>query len=126
MHLSISIAARDRAFSKAMRRVRPKREPFCLAFDSIVLVNPIHESLLLGVSDELAESTVQVVPNKDGFFQVLCGFDTGVSLDASNDSELARMLIEKVAGAVALCPLSAPDRLQFEGMLDRWLTIRLA
>jgi len=51
MKISLSIAAQDRLFSKAIRRVRPNFDELFDAFCQVEITNPIHEAILIGLTD---------------------------------------------------------------------------
>jgi hypothetical protein len=120
MRLSVSIAARNNSFSKAMRRIRPKFSSLFEEFASKELENPIHEAILLGVTDSLGPEEIEVVPNEDGFFQVICGFGDKAPFSPENDAELATMLFNRVRRAVELCPFSRPDAATVLELLQDW------
>lgn len=125
MRLSISFAVKDRVFGKAMRRIRPCFDSLCSEFEALKLDNPIHEIFLLGVTDDLPDCEFREVKNKDGFFQVMCGFDQNASFLQANDEALKLMLFQKIFGAVKLCPFSAPDRQSLNNMLSGWASNKL-
>lgn len=116
MRLSLSVAARQRSFAKAMRRIRPTLEPMLESFAQVVLENPIHEAILVGISDDLPPGYIEEVPNADGFFQVLAGVD-----GAACDDALRTQVIAALKAAIAVCPFSQPDKDAFARMVQRWL-----
>ena len=120
MRLSLSVAAKSNGFSKAIRRIRPKFSTLFAEFEAKELENPIHEAILLGISDSLKEEEIQVIPNKDGFFQVICGFGEQASLSPENDSKLEVMLLNKIENAIQLCPFSKPDKAAMLELLREW------
>ena len=73
MQLRFSVLARNRVFSKAMRRVRTKLQPLLDAFGSIELEHSIHEAILVAITDDQPPQFFEEVENNDGFFQVLAG-----------------------------------------------------
>lgn len=115
MRLSISVAAQNPAFSKQVRRVRPFFDPLIEQFSAVQLVNPIHEAVLLGITDSKSPDFFEEVPNRDGFFQILAG----VAL-VPDDAEFKARLFGVIRKAVDACPFSAPDKKQFLNLLDGW------
>jgi len=120
MRLHISVAAMNNGFSKAMRRIRPKFNSLCAEFESRELENPIHEALLLGITDSLGREEIQVIPNRDGFFQVVCGFGEDNLLSPAHDRELESMLLKRLVLAIEMCPFSEPDRATMLELLNEW------
>lgn len=120
MRLSLSVAAKSNSFSKAIRRIRPKFESLFSEFEAMKLVNPIHEAILLGITDSMGSDELEVVPNKDGFFQVICGFDVQTELSLTDDGELEARLFKKIQNTVELCPFSQPDKVVILDLLHSW------
>lgn len=115
MQLLISVAASDRLFAKAFRRVRPRLDPLCEAFAAVGMINPIHAALLIGLTNDRPPDAYAIVPNRDGFFQVLAGVDP-----LSTDAQLRTAVLEVIRKTVIACPFSEPDREQFLRLLDHW------
>jgi hypothetical protein len=113
MKLSLSIAAESRDFGKAIRRVRPSLNPLIVAFEAFQPRNPIHETLLIGITDGLPHDAIQVIPNRDGFFQVLCGFPSASDFSARNDPTIKHCLVQIILAAVAACPFSSLDKAEY-------------
>src|SRR5690349_14890904 len=120
MRLSWSIATSRRAFGKAMRRIRPTLESLAAEIEAVPIQYPIHEAVLVGITDNRDDMFFEEVPNHDGFFQVLTGFDASVDLTSQNDANLKKMVFDKLRQAVIACPFSRPDREAFEGFFDLW------
>lgn len=114
MQIRCSVLARDRGFSKAMRRVRIKLQPLLDAFDAIELQHPIHEAILVGITDEKEPEFMEEVNNNDGFFQVLAG----CSLRGS-DAQLTEDVFAILLRAVRLCPFTTPDHATLEELFTR-------
>ena len=104
MELRFSVLARDREFAKAMRRIRPRFAPLLEAFARTQLVNPIHEAILVGITDEKEAQFFEEVANRDGFFQILAGVHSNYS-----DLELAKEVFGLLRRAAKTCPFSKPD-----------------
>jgi hypothetical protein len=114
MQLRFSVLARNRAFSKAMLRVRTKLQPLLDAFEATVLDHPIHEAIVVGITDDKGTEFFEEVENSDGFFQVL----SGCSLRGTDD-ELTEDVFEILHRAVRTCPFATPDHGKFEAMFAR-------
>lgn len=125
MRLSLSIAAKSNAFTKAIRRIRPKFDSLFAAFEAKVLNNPIHEAILIGVSDSMNIEEVRIIPNKDGFFQAICGFGEQTSFLPENDRSLELMLVERIQHVVEKCPLTNTDKAMMLTLLRDWATLEL-
>ncbi|MDD0841271.1 hypothetical protein [Pseudomonas sp. Gutcm_11s] len=126
MRLSLSVAARSRAFAKAMRRIRPKFASLFTEFEGMQLANPIHEAILLGISDELDGDEIQITPNSEGFFQVICGFDSKTPFDPENYQILELTLFRIIRSAVETCPFTEPDKRMMLGLINTWAARELA
>jgi hypothetical protein len=114
MDLRLSVLARDRAFSRGMHRIRPRLQPLLDAFRQAELQHPIHEAILVSVTDVKEPGFVQEIENDDGFFQVIIGCRTSRS-----DDELVRVVFEILLQAVRLCPFSTPDHEMFERLFEK-------
>lgn len=115
MKISLSVAAQDRLFSKAVRRIRPSFDPLFEAFSQVEMTDPIHEAILIGLTDAVPAGHFEVIPNRDGFFQVLAGVKGSVV-----DDELKLALFNIVERAVQTCPFSKPDKERFTDFLKDW------
>lgn len=113
MELRFSVLARNREFAKAMRRIRPRFAPLLEAFAQTELVNPIHQAILVGVTDDKGPEFFEEVPNSDGFFQVLAG----VQMPGS-DSILAKEVFGILRRAARACPFSKPDHQTIQVVFD--------
>lgn len=121
MQLSFSVATRSRAFAKAMRRVRSKLQPLLDAFEATALEHPIHQAILVGITDEKGQDFFEEVKNDEGFFQVIVGCCERVT-----EKQLAEDVFEILLRAVRLCPFSRPDHEKFEHLFDRLRPVVLA
>lgn len=115
MRLSLSVAARQRSFAKAMRRIRPTLEPLLESFALVTMEHPIHEAILVGIADGMPPGYFEEVPNADGFFQVLAGVD-----GAACDEALLAQVTAALKAAIAACPFSQPDKDAFARVVQRW------
>jgi hypothetical protein len=113
MKLRLSIAARDRFFGKAMRRIRPSLEPVFERFSEIQLIHPIHSAILVGITDEYGDEHYEEIKNDDGFYQVLIGCRDTWSSGKISDKDLREAVVLKLKTAVSACPFSEPDREKF-------------
>lgn len=114
MQLRFSVLARKRAFSKAMRRIRSRLQPLLDAFEGVELENPIHEAILVGITDDQEPEFFEEIENNDGFFQVMAG----CSLRGTDD-ELAEDVFEILQRAMHLCPFATPDHETLQALFDR-------
>lgn len=114
MQLRFSVLLRDRAFSKAMRRMRPKLQPLLDAFAAAELENPIHEGILVGITDEKESGRIEEVENSDGFFQVLAGCKM-----RGGDAELTEDVIAILRDTVSRCPFARSDHDKLLELFDR-------
>lgn len=115
MRVSLSVAAQDQRLSNAVRRIRPALEPFFVAFSKLEMVDPIHEAILIGLTDSKPSGYFEVIPNEDGFFQVLSGVNAGIA-----DDKLRSMFFDSLVRAVHACPFSKPDKARFISLLAEW------
>lgn len=113
MELRFSVLARDRHFAKAMRRIRPRFAQLFEAFAKTELANPIHEAILVGITDDQKPPFFEEVPNNDGFFQVLAGCDM-----PDSDEELTRQVFDVLRRAAAVCPFSKIDHERVQQVFD--------
>lgn len=97
------------------QRVRPAFQPFFDAFSQMALQHPIHEAILLGVTDTEPGGFFQVSPDRDGFFQVMAG------LDPTDDERRVKAdLLKTLEAALEACPFSRPDKAASLALLERW------
>lgn len=115
MKLSLSVAAQNPRFAKSIRRVRPAFDSFVDAFSRVEMDNPIHEALLIGLTDAKSEEYFEIIPNNDGFFQIL----SGIKKDAI-EQELEAAIFNVIRRAVSVCPFSLPDKEKFATLLSSW------
>lgn len=113
MELRFSVLARDRRFAKAMRRIRPRFAQLFEAFANTELANPIHEAILVGITDDQKPPFFEEVPNRDGFFQVLAGCDM-----KGSDEELTKEVFEILRRAATACPFSEVDHEKTQQIFD--------
>lgn len=114
MKISLSIAAQDRLFSKAIRKVRPNFDALFEAFSEVKITNPIHEAILIGF-DSAPADYFEVIQNRDGFFQVLAGLKSNLE-----QNELKVELFKIIEQAVQSCPFTNSDKKRFTDLLHEW------
>jgi len=114
MQLRFSSAARNRAFSKAMRRIRSDFLPLLEAFQAVKLEHPIHESILVIITDDRPAQYFEEIENSDGYFQVLAGCTL-----RGGDEELVADVFEILRNTTRLCPFATPDQAAFEALFQR-------
>lgn len=115
MQLYLSVLARNRSFSKAMRRVRKKLQPLLDGFEATALEHPIYEAILVGITDDKGHEVFEEVKNDDGYFQVLAG-----CCGCGTDEQLAEDLFDILLRAVRQCPFARPDHEKFESLFARF------
>lgn len=120
MRLSLNVAANSNGFSKAIRRIRPRFNSLFEEFAAKQLLNPIHEAILLSVTDSMKNEEIEVVPNREGFLQIICGFGAQSTFSPANDRELEVRLFQKIRSAIELCPFSKPDKAMMLALLHDW------
>jgi hypothetical protein len=113
MELRFSVLARNREFAQAMRRIRPRFSPLVDVFATTELINPIHEAILVGITDDKGPNFFEEVPNRDGFFQVLAGVDLKQS-----DEMLVKNVFDTLRRAAIACPFSKPDHGTIQRVFD--------
>lgn len=113
MKLRLSVVARDRQFSKAIRRIRPRFDQLLKDFEKVELVDPIHEAILVGITDDKTDDYFEEVSNRDGFFQIMAG--CGV---IGSDEELTVRVFQILQKAATACPFSKPDKLSIQHVFD--------
>lgn len=114
MQLRFSVLARNRAFSKAMRRVRSNLQPLLDAFEAVELEHPIHQAILVCITDDQQPDFFEEIENNDGFFQVIAG----CSLRGTSDN-VAEDVFEILQRATRLCPFSIPDHETLDALFNR-------
>lgn len=88
-----------------MSRVRTKLQPLLAAFEATELAHPIHDAILVGITDRERPDFFEEVQNDAGFFHVLAG-----CASRELDNELATDVFDILQRAVRLCPFATPDQ----------------
>lgn len=101
-----------------MRRVRPGIDARIAGFDRLVLRNPIHDAILLGITDDRPDEYWDVVTT-GGFFQILSGFDDSIPLDGGSDTQLHAAIWRKLVRAVSECPFTIKDAEMLRGFINK-------
>ena len=115
MKISLSFAAKNPQFLKKIRRIRSDFEDFFDDFSLVDLTNPIHEAILIGVTDSRGDDFFEIIKNRDGYFQTLAGLD-----GFDDDAVLRKKLFLIVSKSILACPFSNPDRGKFHILLKKW------
>lgn len=97
-----------------MRRLLADFDPLKAEFSTIEMVDPIHEAVLIGISDEKPPGSFEIVSNRDSFFQVLAGVEW-----PATDENLKTLIEAIICEAIRRCPFSQPDKSQFSQLLVR-------
>lgn len=117
MKLNIGVAARDRMFSKSMRRVRPQLDELGAALEAVKMLDPLQTSTLILVTDENEPGSLKVVSSNDGTFQVIAGCSPGLA-----EGDLKKELAAIVRKTVDASSFSSPDRDAFDAVIKSWET----
>jgi hypothetical protein len=115
VRISLSVAVTNRQFGKNVRAVRPFFVTMFEEFGAVELENPIHEAMLIAITDGEPEGSFKKIANKDGYFQILAG----VKPSAEGD-ELKATIFSIICKAVNECPFSQPDKRAFRLWIDTW------
>lgn len=115
MQLRLSVLARNRTFSKSMQRVRLSLQSLFDEFQGVALDHPIHEAILVGITDDKGPEFFEEVKNSDGFFQILSG-----CRQLGTDEELTKEVFEILRRVVEKCPFAVPDRERFAALFSRF------
>ena len=103
-----------------MRRIRPSVQPLIDAFAAIELHDPIHDHLLVGVSNSLPPERCDVIPSDDSCFQLLAGWPPDSDLSPDGDAVNLRTLLSILRRAASECPFSDPDAAAIRSLFDNW------
>ncbi|QDV16060.1 hypothetical protein Pan153_06810 [Gimesia panareensis] len=114
MQLSFSTIARHRTFSRAMDRIDTRFQPLLDAFQTVKLEYPVHEAILVGITDDKPPQFFEEIETSDGFFQVFAGCSL-----RGGDQELVADVFEILRNATRLCPFAAPDHETLEALFKR-------
>lgn len=115
MKVSFSVAARDRAFAKAMRRIRPDFRVLLERLDQVQLDGPTPLAILIGLADGIPDGTFDEVQNSDGYFQEL----VGCSLKETDD-QIKNYVFNSLRSSVARCPLPDVDHRRLDGIFNEF------
>jgi hypothetical protein len=115
MNISMSVLAQHRQFGKNVRAIRADFDAFFHEFAQIIMVNPIHDAILIGLIDARPADYFEIVPNRDGFFQTIGGIDP-----AETGHRLKVAIFKIIAKSIEACPFSNPDRAQFSKLIAKW------
>jgi len=100
-----------------MRRIRPRFDSLVESFDQIELLHPIEDALLVAITDDLPFGHLAVIPNRDGYHQVLAGIkQDGLSYEAEGDAKLAARTFDILERSALSCGFSNPDRVSVSGL----------
>lgn len=110
MRISISTAARNRAFSRASRRVHGKVQSTLDQIAATELRDPTWETVLLIIADELDDHAISEIPNNDDLLQLQTGFPSLDDYTPANDPRIFRAFLTQIGLAVDQCGLTPSDR----------------
>lgn len=120
MKLLIGLAVKDRLFGKAVRRVLPYFESLRTEFNTVELTDPIHDAILVGLTDDREPSFFKETLNNNGNFQVLMGCPL-----IANDEDMKKAIFERLERAVMVCPFSTPDKTNVVELFQKWADANL-
>lgn len=115
MELNISVAARNRLFGKAVRRVYPALEELMRSFELKIPSRSESDAILVGLTDDKPDNYFVEIENSDGFFQVIAGCPL-----PTTDRKLIEAIAERVLRAVKECPMKDKDAQLAMVMIDEW------
>ncbi|MCC9658803.1 hypothetical protein [Rhodopirellula halodulae] len=118
MRISISTAARNRAFSRACRRVRNDVQATLDRIAATELRDPTWETVLLIIADELDAQAISEIPNNDDLLQLQTGFPSFDDYTPANDSAIFRAFLTQIGLAVDQCGLTPSDRERIFAILE--------
>jgi hypothetical protein len=97
-----------------MHRVDPLMQPLLAALETVRLEHPLHETILVGITDDRPPQFFEEIENKDGLFQVLAGCSL-----RGGDDELVADVFEILRNTIRFCPFSSQDHQAFETIFRR-------
>ena len=118
MDLRISSAARSRAFSKAMRRLRTSHQQVLDDVRSVELENPTWSTLYLTFTDELPPGSMNEMGAKDGMLQLFAGFPSVTGWTPDSDHRIREIAISIIHEAIARCELTPADRNRIDAVIN--------
>ena len=117
MNFSIAVVSKNRAYTKAYRRVMVDIQPLIEALENAEMKCPIGDSILIMASDEgdIKPYELVEIPNKDALFQYAVGIKEYISDDELKKDLflILRLIVEKV-------PFATPDHEQYENIFRGW------
>ena len=117
MRIRLSIAARNRMFSRAARRVRPFIDRTLDRISETELENPTWTTVLLGIVDDLPPKRIDTIPNDD-CLQLMTGFPILDDLTPANDAAILAAFIAQIRLAIHQCGLTPSDTRLLCGILS--------
>jgi hypothetical protein len=118
MQIQLSIAARNRQFSRAMKRVRPLVQDKLNLIEELRLKNPTWDVVLLAITDEYDFDRLEIIPNNDDVLQIINGFPSALDLSQSNDANICSAVLQCVRNSVHECRLTPDDYAMIEAILN--------
>jgi hypothetical protein len=118
MQIKLSIAARNRQFSRAMRRVRPAVQAKLDLIEAHGITNPTWDVVLLAITDEYDSDRLDIIQNNDDILQIINGFPSELDLSQSNDENIRLAVLKCVRNAIVECGLTPNDFAAIDAILD--------
>ncbi|MFJ5454927.1 hypothetical protein ACIPT4_18000 [Pectobacterium jejuense] len=117
MNFSIAVVSKNRAYTKAYRRVMVDIQPLIEALENAEMKCPIGDSILIMASDEgdIKPYELVEIPNKDAIFQYAAGIKEYISDDELKKDLflILRLIVEKV-------PFATPDHEKYGNIFRVW------
>ncbi len=110
MELRLSTAARNRAFSKAVRRIGPSIESLLSNIQLTELTDPTWSTVRLTLTDELQFGNINETGADDGVLQLCAGFPVFADWSPENDANIRTAITDTIRLALDQCGLTPSDR----------------
>jgi hypothetical protein len=104
MDIRLGVIAKDRAFSKAVRRARALVEPVIASLAKVRLECPLWSAILVAITDDELPGSFREVPNSEGYYQVTAGCSW-----PQGDAELAQEILLVLRRTVTECGFALAD-----------------
>jgi len=112
MKISLSVIADNRRFYKVFARLRPKLDGL---LRELMQLGDETETVLVSLTDVREKNHLEIIPNRNGFFQVVVGASGCVS-----DEEILQHMLDSVGKAIALYKRDNPEAQLALSAVDRW------
>ncbi|MGY8768462.1 MAG: hypothetical protein ACKVH8_08555 [Pirellulales bacterium] len=117
MEVRVSSASRNRAFSKAIQRIRPSIQIVLDEIGSTELENPTWSTLLIALTDDLEPEVLNEKSTDGGVLQLLAGFPALSDWSPGNDQVIRQSILETIQKALIQCELTPADYERLKSMI---------